>query len=67
MAGGDDWRCPPGQSEQLYESAKKQGIDAKLVVSPDEHHAIGDPDKAIHRLEQLTDWYARHDPERDHE
>jgi dipeptidyl aminopeptidase/acylaminoacyl peptidase len=61
MAGGQDWRCPPTQSEQLYVSAKKQGVDAKLVVYPDEHHNIGDPDRAVHRLEQLTEWFEKHD------
>ncbi|WP_101296447.1 S9 family peptidase [Halegenticoccus soli] len=62
MAGGRDWRCPPSQSEQLYVSARKQGVDAKLVVYPDEHHDIGTPERAIHRLEQITAWYERHDP-----
>lgn len=62
MAGGEDWRCPPSQSEQLYVSAKKQGIEAKLVVYPDEHHNISDPDRAVHRLEQLTGWFEKHDP-----
>jgi len=61
-AGGEDWRCPPSQSEQLYLAAQKAGVDAKLVVYPDEHHNIGDPDRAIHRLEELTDWYEKHDP-----
>lgn len=61
-AGGQDWRCPPSQSEQLYVSVKKRGVPAKLVVYPDEHHAIDDPDRAIHRLEALTDWFDRHDP-----
>jgi len=61
-AGGDDWRCPPSQSEQLYVSLKKRGVPAKLVVYPDEHHAIGDPDRATHRLEAITDWFDRHDP-----
>jgi dipeptidyl aminopeptidase/acylaminoacyl peptidase len=61
-AGGQDWRCPPTQSEQLYLAAKKQGVDAKLVVYPDEHHNIGDPDRAVHRLEQLEEWYETHDP-----
>lgn len=28
MAGGQDWRCPPSQSEQLYISARKQGVEA---------------------------------------
>ncbi len=63
-AGGEDWRCPPSQSEQLYVSVKKQGVPAKLVVYPDEHHNIGDPDRAIHRLEQLTEWFETHDPGR---
>jgi dipeptidyl aminopeptidase/acylaminoacyl peptidase len=62
MAGGQDWRCPPTQSEQLYVSARKQGVEAKLVVYPDEHHNIGDPDRAIHRLEELTGWFEKHDP-----
>ncbi|WP_017343197.1 S9 family peptidase [Halorubrum sp. T3] len=62
MAGGEDWRCPPSQSEQLYVAARKQGIDAELVVYPDEHHNIGDPDRAIHRLEKILDWYETHDP-----
>ncbi|MGZ0745848.1 prolyl oligopeptidase family serine peptidase [Haloparvum sp. AD34] len=61
-AGGKDWRCPPSQSEQLYLAAKKQGVDAKLIVYPDEHHNIGDPDRAIHRLDALLEWYEKHDP-----
>ncbi|MFC4549857.1 MULTISPECIES: S9 family peptidase [Halorussus] len=60
-AGGEDWRCPPSQSEQLYVSVKKRGVPARLVVYPDEHHAIGDPDRAIHRLEQLSEWFERYD------
>jgi dipeptidyl aminopeptidase/acylaminoacyl peptidase len=62
MAGGEDWRCPSSQSEQLYVAARKQGVDAELVVYPDEHHDIGDPDRAIHRLEKILDWYETHDP-----
>ena len=61
-AGGEDWRCPPTQSEQLYVSVKKRGVPAKLVVYPDEHHNVGDPDRAIHRIEALTDWFERFDP-----
>jgi dipeptidyl aminopeptidase/acylaminoacyl peptidase len=63
-AGGEDWRCPPSQSEQLYISVKKQDVPAKLVIYPDEHHNIGDPDRAVHRIEQLTEWFTTHDPER---
>ncbi|WP_135828231.1 S9 family peptidase [Halorussus halobius] len=63
-AGGEDWRCPPSQSEQLYVSLKKRGVPARLVVYPDEHHAIEDPDRATHRLEELADWFERFDPAR---
>ncbi|GAA0535457.1 prolyl oligopeptidase family serine peptidase [Halorubrum ejinorense] len=62
MAGGEDWRCPSSQSEQLYVAARKQGVDAELVVYPDEHHNIGDPDRAIHRFEKILGWYESHDP-----
>jgi len=64
-AGGEDWRCPPTQSEQLYVSVKKQDVPSRLVVYPDENHNVGDPDRAIHRLDELTDWFRRHDPATD--
>lgn len=64
-AGEEDWRCPVTQAEQLYVSVKKQGVPAKLVVYTGEHHNVGDPDRAIHRLEELLGWFAKHDPERE--
>ncbi|PSQ38780.1 hypothetical protein BRD10_03675 [Halobacteriales archaeon SW_12_71_31] len=64
-AGENDWRCPPTQAEQLYVSVRKQGVPAKLVVYQDEHHNVGDPDRAIHRVETLTDWFREHDPGRE--
>ncbi|MFW5939533.1 MAG: S9 family peptidase [Halolamina sp.] len=60
-AGGADWRCPPSQSEQLYVAAQQAGAECRLVVYEDEHHNVGDPDRAIHRLAELTSWYRRHD------
>ncbi|WP_224268443.1 S9 family peptidase [Haloprofundus salinisoli] len=64
-AGGEDWRCPLSQAEQLYVSVRRRGVDAKLVVYPDEHHNIGAPERATHRLRELTDWFESHDPGRD--
>ena len=61
-AGEHDWRCPPTQAEQLHVSVKKQGVDSKLVIYRDEHHDIGDPDRAIHRIEELAAWFDDHDP-----
>jgi dipeptidyl aminopeptidase/acylaminoacyl peptidase len=64
-AGGEDWRCPPSQAEQLYVSVRRRGVDAKLVVYPDEHHNIGKPERATHRLRELTEWFESHDPGHD--
>ncbi|MEZ3114698.1 prolyl oligopeptidase family serine peptidase [Halobaculum sp. MBLA0147] len=61
-AGGRDWRCPPSQSEQLYVAARKQDVPARLVIYEEEHHDVGDPDRAIHRLEEVLAWYERFDP-----
>lgn len=61
-AGENDWRCPPSQAEQLYVSAKRAGVEAKLVVYQDEHHDISRPGRAVHRLESLTEWFETHDP-----
>ncbi|WP_254544464.1 S9 family peptidase [Halomarina pelagica] len=63
-AGENDWRCPPTQAEQLYVSVRKRGVPAKLVVYPDEHHAITRPKRAVHRLETLLDWFESHDSAR---
>ena len=59
-AGEKDWRCPPTQAEQLFVSVRKQGVDSRLVIYPGEHHNIGDPDRAIHRLEELSTWFEDH-------
>ncbi|MCO8246320.1 MULTISPECIES: S9 family peptidase [unclassified Haladaptatus] len=63
-AGDEDWRCAPSQSEQLYVSVKKRGVPSKLVIYQGEHHNIGDPDRAVHRIEQLTEWFETYDPNR---
>lgn len=60
-AGEEDWRCPPTQAEQLYVSVRKQGVDAKLVIYPNEHHNIGTPERATHRIEELTEWFETHE------
>ena len=61
-AGGQDWRTPPTQAEQLYVSVRKQGVPAKLVIYPDEHHNLQEPDRRLHRIEELTSWFERFDP-----
>ncbi|MFB6193798.1 MAG: prolyl oligopeptidase family serine peptidase, partial [Halobaculum sp.] len=59
-AGEHDWRCPLTQAEQFHVSVKKRGVPARLVVYQNEHHNVDDPDRAIHRLRTLTDWFEEH-------
>lgn len=61
-AGGQDWRCPPTQSEQFYVGIRKQDVPAKLVIYPNENHNVGKPERAIHRLETIAEWFETHDP-----
>lgn len=61
-AGEHDWRCPPTQAEQLYVSVRKRDIPAKLVVYQNEHHNVGKPERAIHRLRTIEQWFEEHDP-----
>ena len=64
-AGEDDARTPPSQAEQLYVSAKRVGIESKLVIYQDEHHSLSRPKRVNHRLESLTEWFENHDPQVD--
>ncbi len=66
-AGQQDWRCNPAQSEQLYVSLRKQDVAAKLVIYPNEHHALTTPERIEHRLEEISSWFERFDPAVEHD
>jgi len=48
------------QTDLLAAAAPEHGIyDLRSAFGTDD---IADPDRAIHRLETILDWYERHDP-----
>lgn len=58
-----DYRCPVEQAEQWFVALKCHGVDTKLVRYPDECHELsrsGRPDRRIHRLESILDWFQTH-------
>jgi dipeptidyl aminopeptidase/acylaminoacyl peptidase len=57
-AGEVDWRCPLGQSEQVYVSLKKRGVPTRLVIYQGERHAISKPRRAIDRIRRILEWFA---------
>lgn len=60
MAGGEDWRCPLDQSELMYMTLKKRGVETRLVVYPGEHHSVTKPSRALDRLRRIGAWLEAH-------
>ncbi len=59
----EDHRCPMNQSEQVFATLKKQGVDAEFVRYPGESHGLsrgGRPWHRIHRLERIREWFDRY-------
>ena len=58
-----DWRTPYEQGEQYYAMLKKQGVEAELVLLPDEGHGLsrgGRTDRRIVRLNSILGWFEKH-------
>lgn len=60
LEGAEDCRCPPSNTEQLYVSLKKRGIEAILVIYPGESHHINKPSHRVDQLHRIMDWLAHH-------
>lgn len=60
MAGEVDWRCPLGQSEQMYLALRKRGVPTRLVIYQGERHAVTKPRRAIDRLIRICRWLERY-------
>jgi dipeptidyl aminopeptidase/acylaminoacyl peptidase len=59
----EDYRCPVGQSEELFTALKVRGKTVELVRFPNESHGLsrtGQPKHRIERLKFITDWFERY-------
>ena len=55
-----DMRCAQEQAEQVFVALQKRGIDAELVLFPDEEHGLsrsGRTDLRVARLEHMLRWF----------
>ena len=55
-----DMRCAQEQAEQVFVALQKRGIDAELVLFPDEEHGLsrsGRTDRRVARLEHMLRWF----------
>lgn len=58
-----DMRCPIEQGEQVFVALKRLGVDAELVLFPDESHELsraGRTDRRIERLNHITRWFDKY-------
>ncbi len=60
LGGGEDHNVPVLNSEQLYQSLRRLGIETELVVYPGEYHHIGRPSFQKDILERYIAWYDAH-------
>lgn len=51
----EDCRCDLSNTEQLYVSLKKRGVESELVIYPSEYHVFEQPAHLIDRLEKTLD------------
>ncbi len=60
-----DYRVPVTQGLELYGVLKAKGVEARLVVYPDENHWILSPQNSLHWYGEFLGWLDRHlDPGR---
>jgi dipeptidyl aminopeptidase/acylaminoacyl peptidase len=57
--GEQDFRVPYTQGLQTYNAYKIQGLDARLVVYPDENHWILKPQNSLHWYGEVLGWIDR--------
>lgn len=57
LSGQFDYRCPLPQSEQMYLSLKRLGVNTELVIYPGESHSLSRLDFQIDRLKRVLDWF----------
>lgn len=60
MCGQFDYRCPLPQSEQMFLSLKKLGLETELVIYPGESHGIRSLDFQLDRLKRVTNWFNKY-------
>jgi dipeptidyl aminopeptidase/acylaminoacyl peptidase len=58
--GQNDMRVPLEQGLSMFTLLKRRGVEARLVVFPDETHFLGKPANARFWYDELERWFRRH-------
>lgn len=60
MCGQFDYRCPLPQSEQMYLSLKRLGLETELIIYPGQSHGIRRLDFQLDRINRVMKWFNKH-------
>jgi len=61
ICGDNDWRAPYWEAEQFYRALKLRGVEAALVIIPNEHHGIFmRPSHFLSLLQHIMSWFDSH-------
>ncbi len=60
MCGQNDYRCPLPESEKMYLSLKRLGVDTELIIYPGESHGISRLDFRVDRLKRIIQWFNKY-------
>ena len=60
LGGESDWNVPIINSEMMYQSLRRRGVETKLVVYPGQSHGLRVPSYNKHRYEQYLAWYDKY-------
>lgn len=59
LCGAADMRVPLLNSEQLYQSLRRRGVETELVIYPGQYHSIETPSYRKDRFVRSLAWYDR--------
>ena len=60
LGGDKDFNVPLVGGEQMYQALKSLGVDAQLVIYPNQFHGITVPSYKVDRYQRYLDWYAKY-------
>lgn len=60
LGGREDWNVPILSAELFYQRLRTRGIDTRLVVYPDSHHAGWDERFEKDYLQRIIGWFDRY-------
>ncbi|MBI3789704.1 MAG: S9 family peptidase [Gemmatimonadetes bacterium] len=60
MSGDRDFNVPTSGTEQMYQALKVNGVEAEMVIYPNQFHGLTMPNFLVDRLDRYQRWFGAH-------